>query len=66
MTRSTTNKRENNDGEPDLRTPIPNEILSSIISYLPIDEAVRSSILSKRWVSLWKHASHLDFDVARI
>ena len=40
--------------------------LPAIISYLPIDEAVRSNILSKRWVPLWKHASHLDFDVARM
>jgi len=66
MTRSTTNKKEKNHGEPDLTSFIPNEILSFIISYLPVDEAVRSSILSKRWVPLWKHASHLDFDVARM
>jgi len=66
MTRSTTNEREKNHGELHLTSSIPNEILSSIISYLPVDEAVRSSILSKRWVPLWKHASHLDFDVARM
>jgi len=66
MIRSTTNERQKTHGEPDLTSSIPNEILSSIISYLPIDEAVRSSILSKRWVPLWKHASHLDFDVTRM
>lgn len=38
------------------------DILHLIISYLSIDEALRTSILSKRWIHLWKNAMHLDFD----
>lgn len=42
---------------------LPDEILSCIISSLSIDEAVRSSILSKRWKPLWKHATQLNVDM---
>lgn len=41
---------------------LPDEILIIILSLLPIDEAVRSSIFSKRWESLWKHTTRLDLD----
>jgi len=41
-------------------------MLSHVISWLSIDEAVRSSILPKRWKPLWKHASCLDFDVSSV
>jgi len=62
MTRSKTKKTKRNHGKSDLISTLSNDILSSIISYLFVDQAVRSSILSKRWEHLWKHASHLDFD----
>ncbi|XP_027342973.1 F-box protein At1g80960-like [Abrus precatorius] len=42
---------------------LPNEVLIIVLSILPIDDAVRSSVLSKRWRSLWKHVSHFDLDV---
>ncbi|KAK7324451.1 hypothetical protein VNO77_28010 [Canavalia gladiata] len=48
---------------PDLLSNLPDEILCTILRLLPIDEAVRSSVLSKRWRFLWKQTSHLDFDV---
>ncbi|XP_027342972.1 F-box protein At1g80960-like [Abrus precatorius] len=48
---------------PDFINNLPDEILCMILSLLPVDEAVRTGILSKRWRSLWKHTSRLDFDV---
>ncbi|KAK2992118.1 hypothetical protein RJ640_006420 [Escallonia rubra] len=38
------------------------EILSMIISRVPIEEAVRTSVLAKRWRHTWKFATHLDFN----
>lgn len=46
----------------DLVSELPDDILHRLISYLSIDEALRTSILSKRWIHLWKNAMHLDFD----
>jgi len=46
----------------DLVSELPDDILHRIISSLSIDEALRTSILSKRWIHLWKNAMHLDFD----
>ncbi|CAL5213148.1 unnamed protein product [Lathyrus oleraceus] len=61
------NERVNrNQEKPDFISTLPDDVLSSIISSLSIDEAARSSILSKRWTPLWKHASHLDFDGTRM
>ncbi|KAI9083145.1 hypothetical protein K1719_034878 [Acacia pycnantha] len=47
----------------DFISNLPNDILLAILSLLPVDEAVRTSILSKRWLSLWENTPHLDLDV---
>ncbi|KAK8300188.1 hypothetical protein V6Z12_D05G371200, partial [Gossypium hirsutum] len=39
-----------------------NEVLARIISDLPAIEAIRTTLLSKRWKDLWRYASRLDFD----
>ncbi|OMO53487.1 hypothetical protein COLO4_36720 [Corchorus olitorius] len=41
---------------------LPDEILSTIISFLSVKEAVRTSILSKRWENLYLFMSRLNFD----
>jgi hypothetical protein len=40
---------------------LPDEILVSILSLLPTEEAIRSSVLAPRWRSLWKFTTHLNF-----
>ncbi|XP_054813248.1 F-box protein At1g80960-like [Prosopis cineraria] len=47
----------------DFISGLPDDILLTILSLLPIDEAVRSTILSKRWKSLWKKIFHFDLHV---
>ena len=48
--------------EEDLISNLPDALLAYIISPLPYTEVVRTSVLSKRWESLWKHTPNLNFD----
>ncbi|KAJ1430321.1 Leucine-rich repeat domain superfamily [Sesbania bispinosa] len=57
---------DNMEEPPDFISRLPDEVLSSINSLLPIDDGVRTSILSKRWMSVWKKTQHLDFDAKRM
>ncbi|GFQ03500.1 putative F-box/LRR-repeat protein at5g02700, partial [Phtheirospermum japonicum] len=41
---------------------LPDEILVVVLSSLPLKEAARTSVLSTRWINLWKHTSCLDFE----
>ncbi|GKC37722.1 FBD-like protein [Tanacetum coccineum] len=52
------NKRKNQDRLSNL----PEEILTNVLSLLPINLAVRTSILSKRWRYSWMMVSNLDLD----
>ncbi|RHN47340.1 putative F-box domain-containing protein [Medicago truncatula] len=40
---------------------LPDEILSQILSLIPVEEAAATSILSKRWTHLWKFTDCIDF-----
>ncbi|XP_057453249.1 putative F-box/LRR-repeat protein At1g56400 [Lotus japonicus] len=41
---------------------LPHSLLSTIISLIPFKEAVRTSILSKNWVDVFKYTSNIEFD----
>ncbi|KAL8048619.1 hypothetical protein ABFS82_07G076300 [Erythranthe guttata] len=51
-------KGDNNDRISEL----PDDILVTILHLLPMKAAARTSILSSRWINLWKNISSLDFD----
>ncbi|CAA0833160.1 Unknown protein [Striga hermonthica] len=40
---------------------LPDDILLAILSFLPLKEAGRTSVLSSRWRNLWSYTSHLNF-----
>jgi len=40
---------------------LPNEVLAYILSFLPTKEAIATSVLSHRWISLWTFADALHF-----
>ncbi|XP_028787047.1 F-box/FBD/LRR-repeat protein At3g14710-like [Neltuma alba] len=50
----------------DLLSSLHDNILGHILSFLPAIEAVRTSVLSKRWIHVWKSITSLRFDDAML
>ncbi|XP_077243390.1 putative F-box/LRR-repeat protein At4g15060 isoform X2 [Tasmannia lanceolata] len=48
--------------EENLITKLPDHLLLNIISFLPIKDAINTSLLSKKWRFLWTLTPNLDFD----
>ncbi|XP_024182883.1 putative F-box protein At3g58860 isoform X2 [Rosa chinensis] len=55
-------KRKKKDVADDMVSGLPDEILVSILSLLPLKEAQATSILSRRWQYLWAYSTNLNFD----
>lgn len=45
---------------------LPEDVLLKILSRLSMEEVLRTSVLSKRWVDVWKKTSHLYLDMRKI
>ncbi|EYU41902.1 hypothetical protein MIMGU_mgv1a018408mg [Erythranthe guttata] len=41
---------------------LPDDILVCILSLLPVKESARTSVLSSRWINLWKHTPSLNLN----
>ncbi|ESQ27142.1 hypothetical protein EUTSA_v10019621mg [Eutrema salsugineum] len=52
--------------EVDWISKLPDDVLLMILSRLSTQEAIRTSLVSKRWEDVWKHISHLVLDMSRI
>ncbi|XP_059438753.1 F-box/LRR-repeat protein At4g14103-like [Corylus avellana] len=55
-------EKEDIDGNIKSLGSLPEEVLRHILSFLPTEHAVRTSVLSKRWEYLWVSIPNLDFD----
>ncbi|KAH0695269.1 hypothetical protein KY285_022366 [Solanum tuberosum] len=44
---------------------LPDEVLVHILSFLTVEEAANTSVLSRRWLSLWRYIDRLDFDATK-
>ncbi|CAJ2675109.1 F-box/FBD/LRR-repeat protein At1g13570-like isoform X2 [Trifolium pratense] len=62
QTKSTRRKLTGACTEPDRISCLPGHIIDRILSHLPIKEAVRTSVLSSKWMNKWYTIPNLVFD----
>jgi len=49
-------------GKRDMISTLHESILSQILSFIPIVDAVSTSVLSRRWIDVWTSITNLKFD----
>ncbi|OIW00921.1 hypothetical protein TanjilG_09999 [Lupinus angustifolius] len=54
------------DEMPDFTEKVPKDVLSHILTFLPLDESIRSGILSKKWKDLWRITTHIELDEKKL
>ncbi|CAI9106877.1 OLC1v1006117C1 [Oldenlandia corymbosa var. corymbosa] len=59
-------KCEKKEWQLDRISQLPDEILVCILSFLSLEAAARTSLLSKRWAHLWLSVASLDFESAKL
>ncbi|XP_042009310.1 F-box/LRR-repeat protein At3g26922-like [Salvia splendens] len=57
-----TEKKQCGEGVVDRISELPDEIIYIILSFLKVRAAAATSLLSHRWLGLWKHTYHLRFN----
>ncbi|KAL5989989.1 hypothetical protein ACLOJK_010885 [Asimina triloba] len=55
-------RKQEEETESDIISHLPNQILASILSLIPIKESAKTSILSKSWRQVWHSIPHLKID----
>ena len=50
-------------GAVDRLSALPDELIHTVLSFLPAPEVVRTCLLSRRWRSLWRSAPRIDLDM---
>jgi len=60
------NEEEDIDGNSKSLGNLPEELLQHILSFLPTTDAVRTSLLCKRWEYLWASIPNLDFHLLQL
>ncbi|KAJ1383996.1 Leucine-rich repeat domain superfamily [Sesbania bispinosa] len=55
-------KRQKTNEIKDIISNLPESIIGRILSFLPTKDAVRTSVLSKRWTFMWTSITKLDLD----
>ena len=48
---------------PDRLSALPDELLHRVLSFLPSRQAVKTTVLSKRWIDLWRSGPAIDLNI---
>ncbi|OMO58650.1 hypothetical protein COLO4_34465 [Corchorus olitorius] len=65
LTPFTSNERKSEYHAEDRISELPDEVLILILSFMPVKEATRTSVLSRRWEKLWTFSPCLELDGSR-